>query len=81
VYLHWEFHRDEVYACSTINARPFLLNVPAQAPPVDPNPNPTQPPAPPSRERGAPPPANVQDTREGMWPAVTPALPVSKRSI
>ena len=25
VYLHWEFHRDEVSACSTMNARPFLL--------------------------------------------------------
>ena len=22
VYLHWEFHRDEVYACSTMGARP-----------------------------------------------------------
>ncbi len=27
VYLHWEFHRDEVYACSTMNARPFMLNI------------------------------------------------------
>jgi TonB family protein len=26
VYLHWEFHRDEVSACSTMNARPFLLS-------------------------------------------------------
>jgi hypothetical protein len=26
VYLHWEFHRDEVYACSTINATPFILS-------------------------------------------------------
>jgi hypothetical protein len=25
VYLHWEFHRDEVFACSTMHARPFLL--------------------------------------------------------
>ena len=25
VYFHWEFHRDEVYACSTIGARPFIL--------------------------------------------------------
>jgi hypothetical protein len=25
VYLHWEFHRDPVSACSTMNARPFLL--------------------------------------------------------
>jgi TonB family protein len=24
-YIHWELHRDEVYACSTMNARPFLL--------------------------------------------------------
>jgi TonB family protein len=27
VYFHWEFHRDPVFACSTINARPFLLMV------------------------------------------------------
>lgn len=43
VYLHWEFHRDEVYACSTMNARPFMLNTPAapeqQPGPVNPNPN------------------------------------------
>jgi TonB family protein len=44
VYLHWEFHRDEVYACSTMNARPFMLNVPPSAPeqqpgPVNPNPS------------------------------------------
>jgi TonB family protein len=63
VYLHWEFHRDEL-ACSTMNARPFMLNVPPSAPvpeppPGDPNPKP------PIRERGGPPPANVQDTREG----------------
>ena len=25
VYVHWEFHRDEVLACSTMNARPYLL--------------------------------------------------------
>jgi TonB family protein len=25
VYLHWEFHRDEIFACSTMGARPFLL--------------------------------------------------------
>ncbi len=66
VYLHWEFHRDEVYACSTMNARPFMLNVPARAPPVDPNPSPTPrvPPGP-SQERGIPAPANVNETREG----------------
>ncbi|HXX68095.1 MAG TPA: TonB family protein [Polyangiaceae bacterium] len=25
VYVRWEFHRNEVYACSTFGARPFLL--------------------------------------------------------
>lgn len=25
VYVHWEFYRDEVFACSTMHARPFLL--------------------------------------------------------
>ncbi len=25
VYIQWEFHRDEVFACSTMHARPFLL--------------------------------------------------------
>jgi TonB family protein len=25
VYMHWEFHRDERYACSTMNTRPILL--------------------------------------------------------
>jgi TonB family protein len=25
VYVHWEVHRDEVFACSTMGARPFLL--------------------------------------------------------
>ena len=30
VYLHWEFHRDEVFACSTMNARPFMLNLPSK---------------------------------------------------
>jgi len=69
VYLHWEFHRDEVFACSTMNARPFLLNTPATAPPTEPQ-TPTPPSTPgPSRERGAPP-INTQDTREGMVPVV-----------
>jgi TonB family protein len=27
VYVTWEFHRDPVFACSTINARSFLLKV------------------------------------------------------
>jgi len=27
LYVHWEFHRDPVFACSTINARPFRLSL------------------------------------------------------
>lgn len=37
VYLHWEFHRNPVYACSTYFARPYILRVaptPAPEPPV-----------------------------------------------
>jgi TonB family protein len=64
VYLHWEFHRDEVYACSTMNARPFLLNTPKKEPgePNEPK-MPGKPSAP--QERGAPPPQNLHDLREG----------------
>jgi TonB family protein len=63
VYLHWEFHRDEVYACSTMGARPVILNVPPER-----NEGPAQPPsapapAGPSRERGVP--ASPNDAREG----------------
>ena len=67
VYLHWEFHRDEVYACSTMNARPFLLNVPAKEPNENapPGPSTPQPPATP-QERGAPTPVNSRDIREGL---------------
>ena len=66
VYLHWEFHRDEMYACSTMGARPFILNNGAPKP-EDPTlppslPNPTSP----TRERGAPPsPTSPGDAREG----------------
>jgi TonB family protein len=72
VYLHWEFHRDEVFACSTMNARPFMLNVaprgaPTETPPAPANPGPLTPPL----ERGAPPPANVTETREGALPPPT----------
>ncbi|MBX3232962.1 MAG: TonB C-terminal domain-containing protein [Labilithrix sp.] len=63
VYLHWEFHRDEVFACSTMHARPFMLNTPAK--PQSPEPEPPGSPNSPTRERGAPPPVNVQGTREG----------------
>ncbi len=34
VYLHWEFHRDPEYACSTYFARPFLLAKPTGDDPV-----------------------------------------------
>jgi TonB family protein len=65
VYLHWEFHRDEVFACSTMGARPVILNTPAER-----NDGPGQPPSLPSpkgpaRERGLPP-ANPNDAREGL---------------
>ena len=46
VYLHWEFHRDPFDACTTRNARPFVL---ASAPPV---PTPV---APPRRSAGGAP--------------------------
>jgi TonB family protein len=63
VYLHWEFHRDEVFACSTQGARPFILNTPAphEEEPAQP---PAMPPANPGRERGAP--ASPNDAREGF---------------
>jgi hypothetical protein len=54
VYLHWEFHRDPVFACSTINARPFMLNTPPPSEPTPPQmPSPTFPGDP--REQQAPP--------------------------
>jgi len=66
VYLHWEFHRDEIFACSTMNARPFMLNVPPRGAPTEPPAAPTTPgPLTPPLERGAPPPINVPETREG----------------
>jgi TonB family protein len=66
VYLHWEFHRDEVYACSTMGARPFILNgggAPGNEEPTVPG----QPgPKSPTHERGTPPPAGPNDAREGL---------------
>jgi TonB family protein len=62
VYLHWEFHRDEVFACSTMNARPFILSTPPKGPDPDP-PAPGTPP-PPTQEHGVP--ANTSESREGM---------------
>jgi outer membrane biosynthesis protein TonB len=50
VYLHWEFHRNNE-ACSTFNARPFLLKVQPKAAPTE-----ITPPAPPSDPTEASPP-------------------------
>ncbi|HTE45555.1 MAG TPA: TonB family protein, partial [Gemmatimonadaceae bacterium] len=61
VYLHWEFHRDD-YACSTINARPFMLTSPPSTPPADPTPSPLPRPAP----NEGPPQGNTPDTRQGL---------------
>lgn len=39
VYLHWEFHRDPAIACTTFNARPYMLKAqPKTAPPTLPPP-------------------------------------------
>lgn len=32
VYFHWEFHRNPMYACSTMNARPYMLTTPPSNP-------------------------------------------------
>jgi hypothetical protein len=34
VYLHWEFHREPMYACSTFFAHPFMLKSPPNVAPV-----------------------------------------------
>ena len=73
VYLHWEFHRDEVFACSTMNARPYLLNNGAPK-----NEEPTQPPAQPgpsspTHEKGTPT-TSPNDTREGWLPEARPPV-------
>jgi TonB family protein len=63
VYLHWEFHRDEVFACSTMGARPFILTTPPKSdPPGLPTPGPA--PANPSKERSVP--SSPNDAREGL---------------
>jgi TonB family protein len=46
VYLHWEFHRDPVDACSTRNARPFLLKEAPAPPPLLPRRTPRTRPSP-----------------------------------
>lgn len=64
VYLHWEFHRDPFDACTTRNARPFLLKA---APPTAPEPL-----KPPKRpESGSP-----ADDRAPGVPVPGPILPL-----
>ena len=64
MYLHWDFHRDEIFACSTNGAQPYILNNPAgpknegPAPPV---PGPANTP----HERGTPS-TGPNDAREGF---------------
>jgi TonB family protein len=68
VYLHWDFHRDEVFACSTMGAQPYILNNPAGPKNEGPSP-PTPGPAPQIQERGVPAPS-PGDAREGrLMPA------------
>ncbi|MFO0659954.1 MAG: TonB C-terminal domain-containing protein [Polyangiaceae bacterium] len=55
VYLHWEFHRNHQIACSTINAKPYMLNLPPSAAPTTPPAGPTKP----AGEKSAP-------SKEGM---------------
>ncbi len=37
VYLHWEFHRNPIYACSTYFARPYIIKAPQQTAPPEPS--------------------------------------------
>jgi TonB-like protein len=64
VYLHWEFHRDPFDACTTRNARPFLLKAAPPAP-VMPGPPKRAPSGLPADDRppGAPPPLLPLRTR------------------
>jgi TonB family protein len=79
VYLHWEFHRDEVYACSTMGARPYILNSSAGPHNEEPTQPPSQPgPTSPTRERGSPP-AGPNDTREGKIPPAMWSAPIARR--
>jgi hypothetical protein len=71
VYFHWEFHRDPVFACSTINARPFMLNTPAPGEPSEPKPSTPPFPGVDPREQQAPP---SQGSRQGfIAPTIGPA--------
>ena len=75
VYFHWEFHRDPVFACSTINARPYLLNTPPPSEPSEPK-TPTPPfPGGDPREQQTPP----AGSRQGLLPIHRHFPPGSKK--
>ncbi len=59
VYIHWEFHRDPYDACSSRNARPYILKAPDEkaAPAEEPKPKPVEAPKP-ADERTEPPSTN-----------------------
>lgn len=52
VYLHWEFHRNPLFACSTYFARPYIIKVPQKTAPPR-----SDPPAGPFGPEEEPPPA------------------------
>lgn len=56
VYIHWEFHRDPYDACSSRNARPYMLKAPDEKKDDKTDPTPRPPEAPkPAEERTEPP--------------------------
>jgi hypothetical protein len=57
VYLHWEFHRNPLFACSTYFARPYIIKVPQKTAPP-----PATPPAGPFGPEEDPPPAKQGST-------------------
>ncbi|MBK8253820.1 MAG: hypothetical protein IPK82_14290 [Polyangiaceae bacterium] len=56
VYIHWEFHRDPFDACSSRNARPYLLKAPEEKKDAatDAQPKPVEPPKPVEERKDAP---------------------------
>ena len=75
VYLHWEFHRDEVYACSTQGARPFILNTPGPK-----EENPAALPVVAGEPRQGARSAAVEPERRARRPAATVPPPVERRA-
>ncbi|MEZ4299037.1 MAG: hypothetical protein R3B70_29075 [Polyangiaceae bacterium] len=56
VYIHWEFHRDPYDACSSRNARPYLLKAAEEKKDdkAEPTPKPPPPPKPPEERKDPP---------------------------